>query len=187
MANVFISHSSGDRPFARRVRDDLQRFGHKPWIDDDDIAVGDHIIGSIEQGISAADYVVVILSPRSVASHWVEVEWKAKYWQQVKQNRKMVLPVLQEMCEIPILLQPYKYADCSSDYGDGFRTLLSVLNPSEHSASQATVTTNTDDLYPILARAQVPGERVSQLLVETLAHARRVGSGSPSLISVAEK
>lgn len=129
MAKVFISHSSKDREFAVKLASDLHKLGHEPWLDEWEIKVGECIISKIEHGISEADYVVVVLSPRSVESGWVEKEWKTKYWDEIKQNRALVLPVLIENCEIPPLLKTKKYADFRKNYFQGLKSLINAISP----------------------------------------------------------
>ncbi len=126
-ASVFISHSSKDKKFANWLCIDLANARHRPWLDEWDIKAGESIPTRIEKGISECDFVVLVLSGNAIKSHWVEREWQAKYWDEVKSNRVMVVPVLLEDCEIPPLLQPKKYADFRSGYNEGFETLLAAL------------------------------------------------------------
>ena len=111
MARVFLSHSSKDKPFVRRLAEDLVAMGHEPWLDEWKIKVGECVVTNVERGISDADCVVLVLTPDAVSSGWVEREWKAKYWNEISQRRTFVLPALAKACEIPALLQTRKYAD----------------------------------------------------------------------------
>lgn len=127
---VFISHSSKDKQFARWLSIDLANSGHRPWLDEWEIRAGDSIPTQIGIGIEECQFVLLLLSKKSVSSHWVEREWQAKYWNEVQDNKVMVIPVLIENCDIPTLLQTKKYADFRTDYTDGLRTLLTSLLPS---------------------------------------------------------
>lgn len=129
MANIFISYSSKDENFARRLAEDLIRLGHEPWFDKWQIKVGECIPSKIEHAISKADYVVIILSSSSVKSGWVDREWKTKYWEEIKQNKTLVLPVLIEDCEIPPLLKTKKYADFRIKYAIGLVELTRAISP----------------------------------------------------------
>ncbi|MCG3117992.1 MAG: hypothetical protein ALAOOOJD_00125 [bacterium] len=130
-ARVFISHSSKDKQFANWLYVDLANAGHRPWLDEPDIRAGESIPTKIASGIHDCDYVVVVLSANAVKSQWVEREWQAKYWNEVKGGKVMVIPVLIEDCEIPTLLQTKKYADFRSGYNEGFETLLAALLPAK--------------------------------------------------------
>jgi len=124
---VFISHSSNDKQFARWLFTDLANVGHNPWIDDQQIKVGDSIPSKIQNGITSSDYIIVILSEHSIKSHWVEKEWQTKYWEEVKTGDIKVLPVLFQECQIPALLETKKYADFTNDYSSGLDDLLAAL------------------------------------------------------------
>jgi TIR domain-containing protein len=114
MAKIFISHSSINKDFARKLASDLRGLGHVPWLDEYEIRVGDCIVTKIEHGIADADYVAVILSKHSVQSGWVEREWKSKYWTEVEQDSISVLPVLVEDCDIPNILKTKLYPSVST-------------------------------------------------------------------------
>ena len=128
MAIVFISHSSKDKPFAKRLATDLADRGHTVWLDEWIIKIGECIVTKIERGISDADYVIIILSQNSVISEWVEREWKAKYWDEISKGQNLVLPLLIEDCHIPPLLKTKKYADFRTNYDVGFDAILSALS-----------------------------------------------------------
>ena len=127
MASVFISHSSVDKAFAVRLAEDLDRLGHRPWLDEWEIRVGECIVSKVNKGIEDSDYVVIVLSVSSVMSGWVEKEWKAKYWSEIDAQKPLVLPVVIESCEIPALLRTKKYADFLSSYSVGFVELTKAL------------------------------------------------------------
>lgn len=127
-AKVFISHSSKDKTFATWLGTDLKAAGHSPWFDDWDICVGESIPEKISQGLSTADFIVVVLSTNSIKSKWVEREWHAKYWSEIEKNQTIVLPLLIEDCFIPELLKTKKYADFRSNYNDGLEDVLLAVD-----------------------------------------------------------
>src|SRR4051794_20362303 len=104
MAKIFMSYSSRDKEFVRKLSADLHQMGYEPWLDEWVIKVGDCIVTEVEHGIVGADYVAIVLTPHSVKSGWVEREWKAKYWEEVETGKTLILPILAEKCEIPTLL-----------------------------------------------------------------------------------
>jgi len=128
MSKIFISHSLADQVFSRILAEDLKKNGHQPWLDEWNIKVGDCILTEIESGISDSDYIVIVLSKNSVNSGWVDREWKTKYWHEINKQKKYLLPVLIENCEIPELLKTKKYADFREGYPKAFNELLSSIN-----------------------------------------------------------
>lgn len=127
-AKVFISHSSKDKGFAKWLATDLSAAGHQPWLDEWSIEVGESIPQKISEGISEADFVIVILSEASAASRWVEREWHAKYWDEVSSGRIAVLPVLFQDCSVPELLKTKKYADFRSSYNNGLEDVMRAVD-----------------------------------------------------------
>lgn len=88
-------------------------------MDEWSITVGECIATKIEEGISSADFLIVLLSKHAVESKWVEREWKTAFWDEVNKNRIVVLPIRLEPCDIPALLQTKKYADLHESYEKG--------------------------------------------------------------------
>ncbi len=174
MARVFLSHSSKDKDFVRKLAADLTEVGHSPWLDEWEIRVGDCIITRVEGGIRECDYVVIVLSKSAVESTWVNREWKAKYWEEIESGKKLVLPVLLETCERPPLLASRLYADFRQSYLLGFTKLVDALNGdrSESRSPRVKEVPVHHDASAILSKLHSPAVPLSQCLVDTLTVAR---------------
>jgi hypothetical protein len=122
-AQIFLSYSSRDKQFVRWLAVDLRNLGHRVWLDEWEILVGESIPRRIAHGLDQSDFVAVVLSKHAVESHWVENEWQAKYWEEIERKRVLVLPILKDDCRVPTLLRAKKYADFRHDYADGFEAL----------------------------------------------------------------
>ena len=129
MATIFVSHSSHDDAFSKRLCRDLELIGHSPWIDDIAIRPGDSIISSIQEGITESSHAIVVVSGASIQSGWVNAEWKEKYWDAIKNQRIRVIPVLLENCELPLFLRTLRYANFTQSYAVGFAELCLTLRP----------------------------------------------------------
>jgi uncharacterized protein YjbI with pentapeptide repeats len=70
----FISYSSKDELFARRLHNDLQQEGIRCWFAPEDMNIGDKIRHRIEEAIRVYDKLLLILSESSIASYWVAYE-----------------------------------------------------------------------------------------------------------------
>lgn len=111
MSSIFLSHNHADKPFVRRLAQDLQTAGVRVWIDEAEIMIGDSLIEKIRQGIDEMEYVGVVLSQNSVESRWVQEELDIAMNQQIEGRRVKVLPLLLDDCELPGFLQGKLYAD----------------------------------------------------------------------------
>ena len=127
MASVFISYSSKDKRVARRVAKDLKRLGHRIWLDEWQIKIGQCIPTEIQDGIENSDYIILLLSEHAVESKWVEREWKIAYWEEVNANSIMILPACIEPCEVPKLLKTKKYAALYDSYDQGLFEIATSL------------------------------------------------------------
>lgn len=114
MKSAFISHSWHDKRVARMIAETLQRLGGEVWLDDAEIKLGDSLIEKIRSGIDSVDYVIALISKKSVTSEWVSRELDVAMNQEIEGRRVKVLPVLVSKCPLPGFLKGKLYADMSS-------------------------------------------------------------------------
>ncbi len=125
---VFISHSSADKQFVRKLVDDLKIQNIPVWFDESDILVGDSIVQKINTALSESDYLIVVLSRTSVESAWVKNELDYALMEEKSKDSIVILPVKIDDCEIPPLLRSRLYADFSRDYASGLAALQRVFS-----------------------------------------------------------
>ena len=70
----FISYSSKDEAFAKRLHNDLQNEGVRCWFAPKDMDIGDKIRHRIDDSIRMYDKLLLILSKHSITSTWVAYE-----------------------------------------------------------------------------------------------------------------
>lgn len=70
----FISYSSKDDAFAKRLYADLQTNGVRCWFAPEDMKIGDKIRTRIDESIRLYDKLLIVLSEASLASTWVAYE-----------------------------------------------------------------------------------------------------------------
>ena len=125
MLSIFLSHSSRDKEFVRRLRDRLERSGVKVWLDETEFGVGDPLIEKIGEVIDGIDFVGVVLSHNSVDSGWVQQELRMAMQKESEERRIVVLPLLFEPVEIPLFLRHSLHADFTTP--DKFETAFALL------------------------------------------------------------
>ncbi|MGO9273648.1 MAG: toll/interleukin-1 receptor domain-containing protein [Terriglobia bacterium] len=89
--SCFISYSSKDDDFARRLHADLQQNGVRCWFAPEDLKIGEKFRTRIDESIRVYDKLMVILTQDSIASPWVEEEVEAALEKERKQPGKLVL------------------------------------------------------------------------------------------------
>lgn len=125
--SVFLSHSSVNKTFVRRVKNSLEQYKIKTWLDESNIKPGESITESLQKGLLECDVLLLFLTPHSVQSGWVRTEWQSRFAAQVSTRKVRVIPLLVENCEIPEFLKDIKYIDFRSDYDTGIAQLLGFL------------------------------------------------------------
>ncbi len=91
--SCFISYSSKDDAFARRLYADLQNNNVRCWFAPEDLKWGDKIRTGIDEAIRLHDKLLLILSKSSVASGWVEREVKTALAKERREKKVVLFPV----------------------------------------------------------------------------------------------
>lgn len=120
---LFISYSRKNLKFVGTLASDLEAVGLSIWWDVSGLQGGNRWKRAIQAAIDDCSYCVVILSPDSIKSNWVENE----YTYALKKN-KVVIPLYLLPCEIPIDLVTIQYIDFfENSYGVAVHHLLTAL------------------------------------------------------------
>ena len=109
--DIFISYSREDRAAARHFAECFEQEGFTVWWDAA-LHSGETFDEVIENELKAAHAVVVLWSPRSVASRWVRAEAT------LADRRNKLAPVIIEACDRPIIFELTHTADLSNWTGD---------------------------------------------------------------------
>jgi Holliday junction resolvase-like predicted endonuclease len=124
---VFLSYAKADEEIAQRIADELRWRGISVWFDVYELKAGDSIAKAIEDAISASDYLIVLLSPNSVNSVWVQKELAAALSRDLSARDITLLPVVIADCDIPLLLASYQLLDLRRDFEAGVTRLVEQI------------------------------------------------------------
>ena len=91
--SCFISYSSKDEDFAKRLHADLQSKGVRSWFAPEDMKIGDKIRYRIDESIRLYDKLLLVLSEHSVASQWVEHEVETAIGQELEGKPNVLFPI----------------------------------------------------------------------------------------------
>jgi len=125
---VFLSYASADKRIAQNIVDKLRQEGISVWFDTYELQPADSIAEAMEKALSASDYLVVLLSPHSVNSVWVQQELGAALSSDLTARDITLLPVLIADCEIPSPLAYYQYLDLRTDFEQGVYRLAKQIS-----------------------------------------------------------
>lgn len=122
-APVFISYGRADgEDIARRLYDDLVSRAFVVWLDQQNIPQGADFDQAIDDGLSDAWAVLVLMTPASVLSAQVKSEWYSAF------NRNLpVIPLLVRDCAVPRMLAVLNYVDLRERYDTGLDRIVERL------------------------------------------------------------
>jgi hypothetical protein len=120
----FISYSHEDKEFVDRLASELVFQRRHVWVDRWELNVGDSLIRRIEEAITDASGLIVVLSKASVVSEWFRKGLSAGLIRELEEKRVVVLPIRIEDCDIPLFLREKKYADFRTNFEEGLDQVL---------------------------------------------------------------
>lgn len=106
--NVFISYSLADEPIAQRLRAAIERVGMKAEDPNTLLRPGDNLLAAVSSAIDRSDVVIVLVSPRSSGSDWVETEAAIAVGRTLSGRGGRVVPVIIGDSEVPFVLRDFK-------------------------------------------------------------------------------
>jgi hypothetical protein len=182
---IFVSHhhSQDEDAFTARLVADLEAAGADVWVDTSGIASGS-FVDKINQGLVGRQWLVLIMTPESLASRWVHLEVDAALNQVVRGRMLGVIPVVAAPCvdrDIPILWDALHRYDATEDYGAARDGLLVALGLSTTSSNGSRPKRQWDEATFFRAIAtqgtRLGSPRVSDIAREMYTWAQRTVDG----------
>ena len=91
--SCFISYSTKDDDFARRLHADLQAMKIRTFFAPEDLKIGDRLRLRIDESIRGHDKLVLILSESSIKSPWVQREVEIALDREDREKRDLLFPI----------------------------------------------------------------------------------------------
>lgn len=126
---IFLSHSHKDHAFTKKLAAALNERGVKTWYSGKNIATAAQWHDEIGKALSRCDWFLVVLTPSSVESIWVQREFV--YALNDARYASRVIPLLKKPCALVKLswtLEQFQRVDFTGKFDDGCRTLLKTWN-----------------------------------------------------------
>ena len=124
---VFLSHSSEDRPFVETLANVLGGHGIAYWHSDVNILGAQMWHDEIGTALRRCDWFVLVLSPDAVESKWVKRE--LLYSLQQDRFEARIAPLLYRPCspdDLSWTLSQFQTVDFTQGFDDGYRNLLRI-------------------------------------------------------------
>lgn len=123
---VFISYSHSDKKFVDRLAAHLSRDGITFWLDEKEILVGDIIDRAISEGIQKNSLFLVVLTPTSITSKWVQRELDEAAHEAVE-GGKIILPIVAKglgIGDVPARVRRWRCANFNEGFDASYSALL---------------------------------------------------------------
>ena len=132
MTQVFISYSRKDLAFVERLAKKLRNAGLDVWYDLSDLEVGTRWGKEIQKAIQQSRYFIVVLSPNSTESEWVEREFLY-----ADNHNLKIVPLVYKSCDMPMWSLNLHYIDMrGGNYRSHFPELLKALDLSPETSGK---------------------------------------------------
>jgi len=128
---IFLSYSRVDTKFAKQVARDLRAQGFEVWMDQSHISGGKHWDKTIEEALSNASSVILIISKSSVESENVKDEVSF-----AKNRNLQIIPILYQDAETPLGWSRLHWIDMHKDYAQGLEELIASIRREPFEASE---------------------------------------------------
>lgn len=120
--NIFMSYSRRELGFVDDLVSRLEKEGHNVWLDYRVLIPGTPWKGQIDKGLHEADTVLLVVSKASIASQYVELEWRHF----LEMDKRLILLIF-EAVDLPRELEKYEWVDFRGNYESGLAELFSQL------------------------------------------------------------
>ena len=130
--DVFICHSSKDKPIIDNIVKDFKRERITYWLDAEQINFGEPITEKIEDGLQKSKYIMPCLSVNLARSGWTRAEYGSILNAELSgKSERIVIPLKLDNCsesDIPLLLRDKKRVTFSNkmEFGEFLNFLKSV-------------------------------------------------------------
>lgn len=133
---IFLSYAHEDEDLARPLAEELRQGGAFVWMDRDELVAGDRLEDRIRSAIRSSDLFLVLLSPNSQQSQWLNRELQIAL---ATANGTRVVPIVFSGAKLPSDLQRVLYLKADpSRLGATVEQILRVSREANDEGSAAT-------------------------------------------------
>jgi WD40 repeat protein len=173
--DVFLSHSSKDKPVVRELAERLKADGVRVWFDEWEIQIGDSIPSKIEQGLEESRILILAMSANAFGSDWVSLERGTAMFRDPQNKQRRFIPLRLDDSPIKETLKQFRYVDWRKKDNEEYRWLLDACLSPLKDNPKAVVAENADQ---IIFDKVLKGHTNSTASVAITADGKLIVSGS---------
>ena len=126
--NIFISHSSRDKPAALQLANTLNFCAIDVWLDDWELEIGQSLTDVIATAMEDSRYIAILITENYNKTVWTKTEYKKALSREQKEGRTVMLPIIVGAAEIPDFLEDKIYIDLRADYFSGITKIVGMIH-----------------------------------------------------------
>jgi TIR domain-containing protein len=168
--DVFLSHSSKDKPAVRELAERLRRDGLRVWFDEWEIRPRGPVPLKIEDGLEQSRTLVLTMSANATESEWVTFERHAVMFRDLSNQERRFIPLRLDDAEIKDVLKQFAYVDWRQRSNEEYARLLLACRPPIDKADLPSISKLKNRL-----RRRVIGEHDNQVSGVALTSRWKVG------------
>ena len=137
---VFLCHASADKAKVHELYRHLRKQGIQPWLDIEDLVVGQNWREEIPKAIRASDAIIICLSKNSINKEGyvhAEITFALEKALEIPQGGIFIIPARLEECDVPNNLKNYQWVDLFEQ--NGFSRLMKSLKARAANLNRSTV------------------------------------------------
>lgn len=129
--DVFISHSTEDKPIVHQLATRLKNSGLRVWLDDWEIEPGEMIGRKLEEGLAQSRTLLLAMSKNAFSSDWVSLEHHTVLFRDPTNKERRFIPIRLDDEPITDVLKQFAYVDWRRQSNEEFSRLVSACQPKE--------------------------------------------------------
>lgn len=126
--DIFISHSSRDKPAATHLAETLNFCAVDVWLDDWELQVGQSLTDEISKAMDDSRYIAILITKNYNSTVWTKTEYKKALSREQKEGRTVMLPLIVGEAEIPDFLEDKVYIDLRVEFFSGITKLVGMVH-----------------------------------------------------------
>ena len=134
--DVFLSHSTKDKPIVRALAQRLQQDGVRVWFDEWEILPGDSIFSKIEHGLEHSRRLLLFMSHASLTSDWATLESQTVRFRNPLNKGRRLIPIRLDDTEPRGTLAQFLHIDWRTQTEIGYQQLREICLPPHRPPSQ---------------------------------------------------
>lgn len=126
--DIFISHSSRDKPAAMQLSNTLNFCGVDVWLDDWELEVGQSLTDELAKAMDESRFIAILITANYNNTVWTKTEYKKALAREQKEGRTVMLPLIVGEAEIPAFIEDKIYIDLRQNYFTGIVKLVGMIH-----------------------------------------------------------